>query len=140
MIYVRDFDAVQKTSQLRFEVLNLIIHFYSLFKQSLTLRDICITLVIEQKRASSSKQLFHSHYSKPGPAHSEPSPLAFSISARLGLNPNVDPIITRDVNDILILNKLCPDIETRWTVEDLGCYACIPDRQSLLHRESKVAR
>ena len=99
-----------------------------------------MTLVIQQKRASSGKQLFHAHYNKPGPEHSEPSPLAFSISARLGLSPNVDPIMTRDVTDTSVLHKLCPDKETRWNVEDLGCHFCIPDRQSLLHRESKVAR
>ena len=99
-----------------------------------------MTLVIQQKRASSSKQLFHSHYSKPGPEHSGPSTLVFSISARLGLSPNVGLIMTRDVTDISIFHKLCPDKETRWNVEDLGCHFCIPDRQSLLHRESKVAR
>ena len=95
-----------------------------------------MTLVLQQKRASSSKQLFHSHYNKPGPEHSEPSPLAFSITTPLGLNPNVDPIMTRDVTDLAILHKLCPDKETRWNVEDIGCHAYIPDRQSLLHRES----
>ena len=62
-MYIRDFGAVQKTLSFssRFKPDNSLL---LVFKQYSTLRDICMTLVIQQKRASSSKQLFHSHYNQ----------------------------------------------------------------------------